>query len=62
MAGSRGLGERPDASAAYDAARAALYRAPCDLDAAAALVETYQRVVRSATANPAPPPTPEDRR
>jgi hypothetical protein len=62
MAGSRGLGERPDASAAYDAARAELYRAPCDLDAATALVEAYQRVVRSATATPPNPPTPEDRR
>jgi hypothetical protein len=59
MAASRGLGERPDASAAYDAARAALYSAPCDLDAAPALVEAYQRVVRSAAATP---PTPEDRR
>jgi hypothetical protein len=59
MAASRGLGEAPDASAAYDAARAALYRAPCDLDAAAALVERYQHVVRGATGAP---PTPEDRR
>jgi hypothetical protein len=59
MAASRGLGEAPEASAAYDAARAALYRAPCDLDAAAALVERYQHVVRGATGAP---PTPEDRR
>jgi hypothetical protein len=59
MAASRGLGEAPAASAAYDAARAALYRAPCDLDAAAALVEHYQGVVRTATPTP---PTPEDRR
>lgn len=59
MAAHRGLGEAPDASAAYDAARAALYTAPCDLDAAAALVEAYQHVVRTANAAP---PTPEDRR
>jgi hypothetical protein len=59
MAAGRGLGERPDASAAYDAARAALYTAPCDLDAAAALVEAYQRIVRTGTTAP---PTPEDRR
>jgi hypothetical protein len=60
MAASRGLGEAPDASAAYDAARTALYTAPCDLDAAAALVEHYQRVVRAAA--PTTSPTPEDRR
>lgn len=58
MAAGRGLGEAPAASAAYDAARAALYTAPCDLAAAEALVEAYQRVVRGA----GPAPTPEDRR
>lgn len=55
MAASRGLGEEPNASNAYDAARTALYTAPCDLAAAARLVEAYQRVVH------APTPTPEDR-
>ncbi len=55
MAASRGLGEQAEASSAFDAARAALYTAPCDLAEAARLVDVYQRVVNAST------PTPEDR-
>lgn len=59
MAASKGLGEAAEASAAYDAARAALYTTPCDVAAAASLVETYQRAVHDG-ANP--PSHPEDRK
>ena len=55
MAGASGLGERADASAAYDAAHQALWSAPCDLAAAEILVTAYQRIV-TATAHPAPSP------
>jgi hypothetical protein len=38
----RGLGESPDLTALADAARTALYTAPCDLDAARTAVNAYQ--------------------
>ena len=38
----RGLGESPDLTALADAARTALYTAPCDLDQARAAVNAYQ--------------------
>jgi hypothetical protein len=59
MAASRGLGEQPEASAAYDAARAALFTAPCDLGTAESLVAAYQRQVNAV---PMTPRFPEDKR
>jgi hypothetical protein len=58
MAASRRLDEQPDASAAYDTAKRALWTAPCDLDAAATLVTAYQQIVNRT----APRGAVEDRR
>ena len=52
MAGASGLGERVDASTAYDTAHESLWSAPCKLEAAAQLVAAYQRIV-TATAHAA---------
>ncbi|MCU1344368.1 MAG: hypothetical protein JWL70_634 [Acidimicrobiia bacterium] len=50
MAGVRGCIENPDCSAAYQAAHVALFSAPCDLVAAAALVAQYEQLVRAHSA------------
>ncbi len=55
MAAGAGLGERADAAGAYDAAHRALWSAPCELAAAAALVDRYQQIITAAT-HPRPGP------
>ncbi|MEU4509457.1 hypothetical protein AB0G05_08190 [Nonomuraea wenchangensis] len=50
MAVRKGLAEDPAAAELFDRARALLWSAPCDLTAAAAAVETYQRAIHGGEA------------
>ncbi|MEV0628503.1 hypothetical protein ACI2LC_23580 [Nonomuraea wenchangensis] len=50
MAVRKGLAEDPAAAELYERARALLWSAPCDLTAAAAAVETYQRAIHGGEA------------
>ncbi|GAA1704529.1 hypothetical protein [Nonomuraea bangladeshensis] len=50
MAVRKGLAEDPAAAELFERARALLWSAPCDLTAAAAAVETYQRAIHGGEA------------
>ena len=60
MAVSQGRAEDPALSGAYQAARAVLWTAPCDLSVARQLVSGYQSLVRASAEQPSPEePSPE---
>jgi hypothetical protein len=53
-ADARGRSEDPGLASMYERARSCLYSAPCDLAAATALVEEYQRALTRAQAGTNP--------